>query len=105
MWQATEGADVFGVERPPEPPLYPVFMGVTAAALLEQVFALPESERQEFVAQLIARFPAPDDSLEVGSPVWAAEIERRARRALVGESAAEDWEIAEQRILARLADE
>ncbi len=80
-------------------------MGVTAAALLEQVLALPEGERSEFVAQLIARFPAPDDGPELDSPEWVAEIERRARRVLGGESTADDWEVAEQRILARLADE
>jgi len=85
--------------------MYPVLMGVTAAALLEQVLALPEGERNDFVAELIARFPAPGDSPELHSPEWVAEIERRARRVLAGESTADDWEIAEQRILARLADE
>lgn len=80
-------------------------MGATTTALLEQVLALPERERHEFVAQLIAQFPVPDEAVDVGSPSWTAEIERRARRALSGESTADDWEIAEQRVLARLADE
>lgn len=80
-------------------------MGANAAALLEQVLALPEGERQDFVAQLIARFPAPEDSPDLDSPEWAAEIERRARRVLAGESTGDEWEVAERRILDRLADE
>jgi len=80
-------------------------MGVTAADLLEQVMALPDGERNDFVAKLISRYPAPEDVPEVDSPEWVAEIERRARRALAGESTADDWEVAEERILARLADE
>jgi len=80
-------------------------MGVTAAPLLEQVLALPEGERNDFVVQLIARFPAPDDGPELDAPEWVAEIERRARRVVGAESTADDWEVAEQRILARLADE
>ncbi|HWL43305.1 MAG TPA: addiction module protein [Ilumatobacter sp.] len=80
-------------------------MGVTAADLLEQVMALPDGERNDLVAELIARYPAPDDAPEVDSPEWVVEIERRARRVLAGESTADDWEVAEARILARLADE
>lgn len=80
-------------------------MGVDAASLLEQVSALPETERNDFVAELIARFPVPDATPEPGSPEWVAEIERRARHVLAGASTADDWEAAERRILARLADE
>lgn len=80
-------------------------MGVTAADLLEQVMALPESERNDFVAELIARYPAPEHAPEIDSSEWVAEVERRARRVLAGESTADDWEVAEERILARLADE
>jgi len=67
--------------------------------------ALPDGERNDLVAELIARYPAPDDAPEVDSPEWVVEIERRARRVLAGESTADDWEVAEARILARLADE
>lgn len=73
--------------------------------MLEQVMALPDGERNDFVAELIARYPAPEDAPETDSPEWVAEIERRARRVLAGESTADDWEVAEERILARLADE
>ncbi len=87
------------------PAVYHVVMGVTASDLLEQVLALPEGERNDFVAELIARYPAPADSPEVDSPEWVAEVERRARRVLAGQSTADDWDVAEARILARLADE
>ncbi len=80
-------------------------MGADAAELLEQVSALPKIERDDFVAQLIARFPARDDDPEVHSPEWVAEIERRARRVIAGGSTADDWDVAEQRVLARLIDE
>ena len=84
---------------------YRVAMGTDAAALLEQVLALPENEREDFAAALLARLPAPGAGLEVDSPEWVAEIERRARRVLDGESTADDWDVAERRILARLAAE
>lgn len=80
-------------------------VGITAASLLQQVSALPADERDEFLAELIARFPVQDDAVEIDSPEWITEVERRARRVLAGESTADDWDTAEQRILARLADE
>ncbi len=80
-------------------------MAADTTALLQQVLALPVSEREEFVAELIARLPAPDSGPEIDSPEFAAEIERRARRVLAGESTADDWAVAERRILARLAGE
>ncbi len=77
-------------------------MGTSAAQLLEQVAALSKLERDDFVAQLIARFPVHDATVEVDSPEWAAEIERRARRVAAGESDADDWDAVEQRVIARL---
>lgn len=86
-------------------PGYPRVMAVSAADLLKQVLALPEDERNNLVAELIAHVPAREECPEVDSPEWVTEIERRARRVLTGESAADDWEVVEQRVLARLSDE
>lgn len=85
--------------------MYPQTMGASTAELLEQVAALSEVERDEFVARLIAQFPVRDASPGVDSPEWVAEIERRARRVAAGESTAEDWDVVEQRVLARLDGE
>lgn len=80
-------------------------MGTSTAALLEQVAALSKLERDDFVAQLIAQFPVHDTTVEVDSPEWVAEIERRARRVVAGESNADDWDVVKQRVLARLDGE
>ena len=76
-------------------------MGTSTSELLEHVAALFKVKRDDFVARLIEQFPV----LEADSPEWVAEIERRARRVAAGESTADDWDVVEQRVLARLDGE
>jgi hypothetical protein len=46
-----------------------------------------------------------DTTVEVDSPEWVAEIERRARRVAAGQSTADDWDVVKPRVLARLDGE
>lgn len=56
------------------------------------MLALPVNERADVVAQVLASLDdaAMEDPAEVEA-AWAAEIERRARRVLSGESAGIPW--------------
>lgn len=77
---------------------------MTREALLQEALKLSHSERADVAAELLASLedePADDPrELEVA---WAAEIERRARRVLAGESPGIPWEKVKQRIEGRLA--
>ncbi|MCX6619083.1 MAG: addiction module protein [Acidobacteria bacterium] len=73
-----------------------------ARELLCDALALPSEERADLAAELIASLDGPaGDPAEVEA-AWAAEIERRARRVLDGESAGEPWEETCRRIAGRL---
>jgi len=64
-----------------------------AQELLQEALALPVDERADVAAQLIASLDeaAAEDPGEVEA-AWAAEVERRARRVLAGESAGISWQ-------------
>ena len=67
-------------------------MSPRAQELLRDALALPVDERADLAAQLLASLDdaADDDPNEVEA-AWAAEVERRARRVLAGESAGIPW--------------
>ena len=74
-----------------------------AQALLSEVLTLPPHERADLAARLLASL---DDSA-VEDPVaiqaaLAREIEKRARRAMVGETSGEPWENVRDRVSKRL---
>lgn len=77
---------------------------MTREALLQEALRLPRTERADVAAELLASL---DEELTVDAEelekAWAAEIERRARRVLAGESEGTPWEDVERRIQARLA--
>jgi len=54
-----------------------------AVTVLREALALPESDRADIAAELLASLPPPPGTLEVDSAEWALEIERRARRVQV----------------------
>lgn len=58
--------------------------------VLGAAMKLPVKERAEVVAELLASLEGEAD--EDVEAAWAAEIERRARRAAAGEGDFEDWE-------------
>jgi putative addiction module component (TIGR02574 family) len=77
---------------------------MTREALLQEALRLPHTERADVAAELLASLDEePADNLEEVERAWAAEIERRARRVLAGESAGVPWEQVRERIEGRLA--
>ena len=77
---------------------------MTREALLQQALKLPHTERADVAAELLASLDdEPADSLEEVEKAWATEIERRARRALAGESVGVPWGEVRRRIEGRLA--
>jgi putative addiction module component (TIGR02574 family) len=71
-----------------------------AAELLQAGLELPEDERAGLAEELLASLDgSPDKEVEAA---WAAEIERRARRVLSGESKGTAWEEVKQRLQADL---
>jgi hypothetical protein len=75
-------------------------MSEDARHLLDEALRLPMAERAKLTAELLASMDGePDDDAEV---VWAAEIERRATRALRGESKGRDAEKVFAEIEAKL---
>ena len=64
--------------------------------LLHEALELPIEERAELAAELIASLDGPADA-DVEA-AWAAEIERRATKALSGESPGSPWEEVRERI-------
>ena len=78
-------------------------MSPRAQELLREALALPLDERADVAAQLLASLDdaAADDPGEVEA-AWAAEIERRARRVIAGETAGVPWEDVRRRAEAEL---
>lgn len=74
-----------------------------AQELLREALTLPVAERADVAAELLASL----DDAERESPAeveaaWAAEIEKRARRVMSGESAGVPWEEVRRRAEAEL---
>lgn len=67
-----------------------------AHKLLDEALTLTTDERANLAAELIASLDGRPD--EGAGQAWAAEIERRARRAISGETAGEDWDEAVAKI-------
>ena len=78
-------------------------MSPRAQELLREAMALPVKERADLAAELLASLDdaAAEDPAEVEA-AWAAEIERRARRVMAGETAGIPWEDVRRRAEAEL---
>ena len=74
-----------------------------AQELLREALELPIAERADVAAELLASLDAAEEEnpAEVEA-AWAAEIERRARRVMSGESAGVAWEDVRRRAEADL---
>ena len=70
---------------------------------MREAMALPVNERADLAAELLASLDdaAAEDPAEVEA-AWAAEIERRARRVMTGETAGIPWEDVRRRAEAEL---
>jgi hypothetical protein len=74
-------------------------MGNEAGALLTDALALPDSDRADLAAELLAGLDEPtSDSRDGVGRLWATEIERRATRVLTGDSHGESWDEVRSRI-------
>ncbi len=73
--------------------LMPMRPASRAQELLREALSLPIDQRADVAAELLASLDDADseDAGEVEA-AWAAEIERRARRVMAGESAGTAWE-------------
>lgn len=74
-----------------------------AQELLREALTLPVNERADVAAELLASLDdaAAENPVEVEA-AWAAEIEKRARRVIGGESAGVPWEDVRRRAEAEL---
>ena len=74
-------------------------MSEQARKLLGEALQLSIKERAEVAAELLASMDGePDADVEAA---WAAEIEHRGRRALVGQGKGADWSEVRSRIESR----
>lgn len=74
-------------------------MSNRAQEVLQAALRLPREERADVAAELLSSLDeqAIDDPDAVQA-AWAREIERRARRALSGESEGAPWSVVRERI-------
>lgn len=63
---------------------------------------MPADERAQVAADLLASLDEEREETEEATSPWAAEIERRARQVLDGQSSGEDWDTARDRIAGQL---
>lgn len=85
--------------------MYDLAMGSDAASLLQQALALPDDEREELAAELLASLDGPDSEYSPEkADAFAREIERRIERFANGESEGVDLATARQRVKAALSD-
>jgi hypothetical protein len=74
-----------------------------AAAVLRDALALSVDERADIAAELLASLD-PGEDAEAAGGLWAAELERRARRAISDGYPGEDWTTLRQRLADELAE-
>ena len=77
-------------------------MSNRAQELLREALRLSPDERADVAAELLASLDEIAEEPAEVEKAWAAEIERRARQVLSGESAGEPWENVRDRITRRL---
>ncbi|CAN5230515.1 hypothetical protein BH20ACT8_BH20ACT8_14160 [soil metagenome] len=76
-----------------------------AESLLRGALALPKDDRADLAAQLLVSLDeTTEDDLSDVDEQWARELEARARRALDGRTASEDWVRLRDRLANELTD-
>ena len=80
-------------------------MTADAGALLKEALALPERDRANMAAELLASLGPPgSDATAAEAESYAREIERRARAFLAGEDPGEDWDDVHRSLLAEFGE-
>jgi putative addiction module component (TIGR02574 family) len=72
-------------------------MSTEVKQLLLEALKLSTEDRAELATELLASLDEADDGADV-EYAWAAEIERRARRVLAGDSSGTPWEEVRDRL-------
>lgn len=78
-------------------------MSTAAARVLEEALQLPEDQRADLVAELLASLTPATQADARTEAQWLAEVERRARAAIAGDPGI-PWDQAQQEIERRLRD-
>lgn len=74
-------------------------LGHEARTLLSEALLLPDSDRADLAAELLASLDEPaSESQEDIDRLWVTEVERRTKRVLAGESHGEPWDEVRNRI-------
>jgi len=68
-----------------------------AQELLREALTLTADDRANVATELLASLDEPEADLATVEAEWAAEIERRARRVLAGQSSGIAWEDVRRR--------
>lgn len=78
-------------------------MSSESETILREALALQDNERADLAAHLLASLDPPtvDDPTTIDE-VWAAELERRARKIVSGEVPVEDWAAVRDRVADQL---
>ena len=77
-----------------------------AEAILREALALPADDRARVAVELVASLEdLPTEDAASVEAAWATEIERRAKRALSGESAGESWDTVRDRTARKLTEQ
>ncbi|MCA1602948.1 MAG: addiction module protein [Acidobacteria bacterium] len=80
-------------------------MSDRAQALLREALSLSQEERADVAAELLVSLDEPvGEDPAVVQAAWAAEIEKRARRVLAGDSTGEPWDAVRDRVGRRLTE-
>lgn len=80
-------------------------MSDRAQALLREALSLSQEERADVAAELLVSLDEPvGEDPAVVQAAWAAEIEKRARRVLAGDSTGEPWDTVRDRVGRRLTE-
>jgi putative addiction module component (TIGR02574 family) len=79
-------------------------MAIDPDSLLREALTLPADRRAEFAADLLASLDRDDhDDPDAVRAAWAAEFERRARRAFSGADPGRPWPEVRERVRSKLA--
>lgn len=89
------------VPQPRRARCYTVRVTSVARQLLDQLLVLPDEDRAELAAELIASLDGPQDP--DWESAWASELDRRSAAADASGVPAEEWSVVRDAILAELA--
>ena len=73
-------------------------MTARAHAVLQEALSLPDDDRADIAAELLASLDEAVDDPETVQTLWGEELEARTKRLLSGELEEEDWGTVRRRI-------